>query len=127
MTTEAGSNTNGLSGLLEDLADRIADRVLARIAAAPAKPYTTDPRRLNLPAGWSKRAWDDAGRLAESSAKRPPLRKDPRGYSCAAEAFEAWAAGRKRTRKVVAIVETDDERRARQIADLQARRERRAS
>lgn len=116
-----------LDGFLDALADAIADRVMARINAAPAKPFTSDPRRLNLPPGWSKRTWDDAGRLAEGDAKRPPLRKDPRGYSCGTEAFEAWAISQKRVRLRPPAVEADEQRRARQLADLQQRTERRQS
>lgn len=113
------------SDLINEIADAVAERVLARIASAtgaPVAPYTSDPRALHLPPGWSKRAWDDRGRLADSDARRPPLRKAPRGYSCSVAAFESWDAARPRQSRKHAAAETDEQRRDRQLAALGLRR-----
>lgn len=85
------------------------------------RPYTSDPRSAHLPPGWSKRQWDDAGRRPDADPKRPPLRKDPRGYSCPVAAFDVWASARgKRTAPERA--ESDSERRKRQLANVGLRR-----
>lgn len=106
--------------MLRAFARLVAVEVAAILQPPTAKPYTSDPRALNLPPGWSKRQWDDAGRRAKDDPKRPPLRKDPRGYSCPVDVFEAWASSRGRAKATVA--ESDAERRARQLAAAGLRR-----
>jgi len=106
--------------MLRAFARLVAAEVVAILQPAEAKPYTSDPRALHLPPGYSKRQWDDAGRRAESDPKRPPLRKDPRGYSCPVATFDAWAAAHGRSKATTA--ETDVQRRARQLASVGLRR-----
>jgi hypothetical protein len=98
----------------------VAEELLKLQAPAPPAPYSSDPRALRLPPGWSKRQWDDAGRRAKGDPRRPPLRKDPRGYSCPADVFDAWAASANEKPRRAAPVkpETDEQRRARQLAAI---------
>lgn len=96
-------------------------RTALGVALEGERPYTSDPRALRLPPGWSKRQWDDAGRRPEGDARRPPLRKDPRGYSCPVAAFDAWASARGK-RAAPERAESDSERRKRQLANVGLRR-----
>lgn len=111
--------------LLDALAERLAAKVVERIGAGTPAAYTSDPRKLNLPPGWSKRQWDDAGRLADGDASRPPLRKDPRGYSCPVASFDAWAGAQTRRKRKRVVPETPQQWRERQLAAMGLLRSRR--